>query len=232
MHGRGACKLAGLAGADEGGAARRWKEAAAAGSAQARVGDKGEGEEEGGGFVCGACSQVVGGVAVEGVCGATLVVCPAAILQQWEDEIARHTKPGAVRVLVYEGVAHHQPPVASAARQLDAAPRSSPRAAEPTPLTAEINCPPTNRVALNRWRNGGGAVVGAHELAAADIVLTTYDALRADVNHDTCEATQQRSLRFEKRCGHVTRHTPTDPPPPHPPFLPPYSLKRQTKTNR
>jgi E3 ubiquitin-protein ligase SHPRH len=35
---------------------------------------------------------------------ATLVICPAAILSQWQDEIAKHTRPGAVNVVVYMGV--------------------------------------------------------------------------------------------------------------------------------
>ena len=38
--------------------------------------------------------------------GATLIICPAAILQQWRDEIARHVDPAAgLRVAEYPGVA-------------------------------------------------------------------------------------------------------------------------------
>lgn len=40
-------------------------------------------------FVCGTCSETIGRVEIEGECGATLVVCPAPILQQWQDEISR-----------------------------------------------------------------------------------------------------------------------------------------------
>ncbi|KAF5771200.1 putative DNA helicase chromatin regulator PHD family [Helianthus annuus] len=36
--------------------------------------------------------------------GATLVVCPAPILPQWRAEITRHTRPGSLKVYVYEGV--------------------------------------------------------------------------------------------------------------------------------
>lgn len=35
---------------------------------------------------------------------ATLIVCPDSILTQWQQEIERHTRPGALKYLVYEGV--------------------------------------------------------------------------------------------------------------------------------
>lgn len=40
-------------------------------------------------FTCGECSALLGGVQVEGEVGATLIVCPTAILQQWREEIAK-----------------------------------------------------------------------------------------------------------------------------------------------
>ena len=40
-------------------------------------------------FTCGECSALLGGVRVEGEVGATLIVCPTAILQQWREEIAK-----------------------------------------------------------------------------------------------------------------------------------------------
>lgn len=36
-------------------------------------------------------------------CGATLVICPVVALSQWRAELARHTAPGSLRVLVYHG---------------------------------------------------------------------------------------------------------------------------------
>lgn len=36
-------------------------------------------------------------------CRATLVICPVVALSQWRAEIARHTAPGALSVLVYHG---------------------------------------------------------------------------------------------------------------------------------
>ncbi len=49
--------------------------------------------------------------------------------------------------------------------------------------------------------SSGGAVVTAAELAAADIVLTTYDVLRRDVvrQPDAASAEAARSMRFGKR---------------------------------
>ena len=32
--------------------------------------------------------------------GATLIISPESIVQQWEEEIQKHTQPGALRVLV------------------------------------------------------------------------------------------------------------------------------------
>ncbi|KAH9620305.1 hypothetical protein KSS87_014794 [Heliosperma pusillum] len=54
--------------------------------------------------VCQLCSELMQatGSAVES--GATLIVCPAPILLQWQAEILRHTKPGSLTTCVYEGV--------------------------------------------------------------------------------------------------------------------------------
>ncbi|CAM9223604.1 unnamed protein product, partial [Phaeothamnion confervicola] len=89
--------------------------------------------------------------------GATLIVCPAVILGQWTKEIEKHTQPGALKVLVYPGA----------------------------------------REAISRAQracNGGGnsgehgvrdamRLLSPDFLASHDIVLTTFEALRADVHH-------------------------------------------------
>merc|ERR1712113_170500 len=34
----------------------------------------------------------------------TLIVCPASILHQWQEEVTKHTIPGALRVCTYHGI--------------------------------------------------------------------------------------------------------------------------------
>lgn len=46
---------------------------------------------------------------------------------------------------------------------------------------------------------GMTASVSAAQLAAAHVVLTTYDVLRRDLNHEPGQAGAQRSLRFGKK---------------------------------
>ncbi|KAI5079688.1 hypothetical protein GOP47_0005167 [Adiantum capillus-veneris] len=117
-------------------------------------------------FVCGDCASLIGSVEVEGVSNATLIVCPSSILGQWQEEIARHTEKGALKVIVYEGF-QKGPGLQSG---------------------GEVT------------RTKYGKIVGAHELAMADIVLTTYNTLQADLSHDTeGEGNQPRSMRYVKR---------------------------------
>ncbi|KAK9061003.1 hypothetical protein SSX86_018183 [Deinandra increscens subsp. villosa] len=54
--------------------------------------------------ICQLCSELMQATDSPVATGATLVVCPAPILPQWHAEITRHTRPGSLKVLVYEGV--------------------------------------------------------------------------------------------------------------------------------
>lgn len=56
-----------------------------------------------------------------------------------------------------------------------------------------------------RLGTGGAHVVSALELAAADVVLTTYDVLRQDVSRQPELEVQDRALRRGKRCGEERR---------------------------
>ncbi|KAK9810177.1 hypothetical protein WJX72_006177 [[Myrmecia] bisecta] len=105
-------------------------------------------------FECSSCQRARAATPHTTPCGATLIICPTPILQQWQDEIAKHTQPGSMKVIVYQGQA------AKAA---------------------------------------GSAVVTAKDLAAADIVLTTYDVLRRDVHHQPDPQHDQRTLRRRKK---------------------------------
>lgn len=55
-------------------------------------------------FVCQTCSELIQISDCAMVSRATLIVCPAPILQQWQSEIDRHIKKGSLKVRVYGGV--------------------------------------------------------------------------------------------------------------------------------
>jgi len=79
---------------------------------------------------------------------ATLIVTPAAILNQWEREIHRHTERNGepLSVLVYDGVQR------------------------------------TSMVSLSN-KSSKVQQLHARNIAGADVVLVTFDALRADIGH-------------------------------------------------
>lgn len=49
-------------------------------------------------YVCRRCMRHAAGTQVTADCGATLIVCPDAILPQWKAEIERHTHAGAAHI--------------------------------------------------------------------------------------------------------------------------------------
>ncbi|ERN04198.1 E3 ubiquitin-protein ligase SHPRH isoform X1 [Amborella trichopoda] len=57
-----------------------------------------------GDYVCPTCSELIQVADCTTITGATLIVCPAPILSQWQTEIARHMKIGSLKTCVYEGV--------------------------------------------------------------------------------------------------------------------------------
>ena len=114
------------------------------------------------GFTCGKCIAAHASEMVDTTCGATLVVCPAAIIEQWRDEIALHVRPGTVNVITYEGQSQRSGVAGSIA-----------------------------------------GVYSARDLAEADIVLTTYDTLRTEIDIDTANgqglAGAERARRYERK---------------------------------
>ncbi|KAI3991562.1 hypothetical protein MKX01_040572 [Papaver californicum] len=55
-------------------------------------------------FTCQLCLELIQVSSSPVITGATLIVCPASILQQWHAEINRHTEPGSLKICIYEGV--------------------------------------------------------------------------------------------------------------------------------
>ncbi len=135
--------------------------------------------------MCGRCTRARASQQVVSDCGATLIVCPASILQQWQSEIAKHTQPGALKVITYLG---------QNKTSVDPV-KANPAGGVEEPMGE-------GQRAVERGRKGkhsGQGVVSAQDLAAADVVLTTYDVLKRDVHHQADPDHGGRTFRTRKR---------------------------------
>ncbi|KAL6785091.1 hypothetical protein ACKKBG_A02395 [Auxenochlorella protothecoides x Auxenochlorella symbiontica] len=54
-------------------------------------------------FICGRCQAILSGREMSHPCGATLIVCPQPIMEQWQQEILKHVDTNQVSMLVYSG---------------------------------------------------------------------------------------------------------------------------------
>uniref|UniRef100_A0A0D9X2Z0 RING-type domain-containing protein n=1 Tax=Leersia perrieri TaxID=77586 RepID=A0A0D9X2Z0_9ORYZ len=54
-------------------------------------------------YICTLCSELIEAAQTNISSHATLIVCPSPILAQWHSEITRHTRPGSLKVCIYEG---------------------------------------------------------------------------------------------------------------------------------
>nr|TKW36527.1 hypothetical protein SEVIR_2G446300v2 [Setaria viridis] len=54
-------------------------------------------------YICALCLELTEAAQTNIFSHATLIVCPAPILAQWHSEITRHTRPGSLKVCIYEG---------------------------------------------------------------------------------------------------------------------------------
>ena len=157
-----------------------------------------------GDFVCGQCLKARASQQAAADCGATLIICPASILQQWQSEIAKHTQPGALRVLTYLGqgntTAIPSADIPGAANTAEAAGKAG--ISNLTMALAEGQQAQQAQQVMGKQRKGkhsGQGVVSAAHLAAADVVLTTYDVLQRDLHHWSDPEQVVKTLRTRKR---------------------------------
>ncbi|KAL0019181.1 hypothetical protein WJX77_000293 [Trebouxia sp. C0004] len=141
-----------------------------------------------GDFVCGRCTKARASQEMVSECGATLIVCPATILQQWQSEITKHTQPGALKVITYLG--QHKTSLESASIKAPAWQDGS------LPASVMGNSEDSKGRA---GKHSGQGVVSAGDLAGADVVLTTYDVLKRDVHHLADPEQQSKTFRTRKR---------------------------------
>lgn len=149
--------------------------------------------------MCGRCTRARASQQVVTDCGATLIVCPASILQQWQSEIAKHTQPGALRVITYLG---------QNKTSLDSVTADAPMG-EDLPIDGTQKAWEGPVTKGRKGKNSGQGVVSAQDLASADVVLTTYDVLKRDVHHQADPDQQGKTFRTRKRyevCQHLCRH--------------------------
>ena len=105
---------------------------------------------------------------------ATLIVCPAALLDQWRSEIQRHTLPGTLKVIVYPGILSlvHSAKAVHRKRSQSSA----------------------------QWKFQAKLLDPRHLAAIADIVLVSYSVLQKEfhfkVSARVASKTRRRAVAF------------------------------------
>ena len=105
-----------------------------------------------------------------------------AILDQWEGEIRKHVRPGTLSVLTYWG--QDQAALQQLQHSQQQPQQGGASGSQPTTTTAPPRTYP---------------IYTAADLAAADVVLTSYEVLRRDLPRDATENEGAESIRGSKR---------------------------------
>ena len=135
-------------------------------------------------FICPHCHAAKAGEKIPGVSKTTLIVVPSTILQQWRDEVLKHVRKNDDN---NDGNDDNKFDIL---------------VYEGQPQTASLG-----QKAVHAKN-----VVTSHKLAECDIVITTYDVLRAEINLDfvTNPDVNDGALRARRN---ATRRYPHIPPP-------------------
>jgi len=124
-------------------------------------------------------------------CGATLIVCPNAIVSQWEEEIKRHTfvsneegdnnnnNSSKLRIYTYYGV---QEESSNYEKEQRIQQRETPMPPQPTQM--DISSTNTNNI------------IHPLQFENYDVILTTYNVLRKELSHANII---RRGSRFKKK---------------------------------
>lgn len=119
-------------------------------------------------YICPECCKTEKQLEVKG----TIIVCPESIIDQWHQEIAKHTLPNTVSVS-YTALSKYQN------------------------LTGDQVLKYTGVRNLNFAKAGN--IVRAKHLKDYDVVLTTYSVLRDDLYHIDADAWKNRASKYYKK---------------------------------
>ena len=115
-------------------------------------------------------------------CGATLIVCPMAILGQWESELQKHSRAGTCNVLVYKGIKVLSDVVRNTKKKKK--PKKTKKRKRDQKQDQKQNNPAAATDADDD-DNNNERCIGVHPcyFDRFDVVLTTYSVLRREIHH-------------------------------------------------
>jgi SNF2 family DNA or RNA helicase len=117
-------------------------------------------------------------------CGATLIVCPMAILGQWKRELSKHSRKGSCKVLIYKGIKHLSNMIRSNRKPNKRRKIVKRKRKENDEQPDENNSDDENNSGdENNTDDETCASVHPSYFDRFDVVLTTYSILRGEIHH-------------------------------------------------